>query len=56
MRAIQKEDRRLVEDSQGIMFCEVILNDRKRKIYVDPNCISDKKSVTILNLTLLIYG
>ena len=39
MRAIQKEDRRLVEDSQGIMFCEVILNDRKRKIYVDPNCI-----------------
>lgn len=31
MRAIQKEDRRLVEDSQGIMFCEVILNDRKRK-------------------------
>lgn len=38
IRAIQKEDRRLVEDAYGTRFVEVVLNDEKRKIYVDPNC------------------
>lgn len=39
IRAIQKEDRRLVEDAHGTRFVEVILNDEKRKIYVDSNCV-----------------
>ena len=43
VRAIQKEDRKLVEDAYGSRFAEVILNDGKRKIYADPNCIKRKK-------------
>lgn len=43
IRAIQKEDRHLVEDAQGTTFSEVILNDRKRKIYVDPNCVEKRE-------------
>lgn len=43
VRAIQKEDRQLVENAQDTMFVEVILNDEKRKIYVDYNCINRKE-------------
>ena len=43
VRAVQKEDRRLVEDAQGVQFIEVILNDKKRKIYIDPNCMERKE-------------
>lgn len=43
IRAIQKEDRRLVKDAHGIRFVEVVLNDEKRKIYVDPNCVKGQE-------------
>ncbi len=40
VRAIQKEDRRLIKNVKGTEFFEVVLCDRKRKIYVDYNCVN----------------
>ena len=42
-RAVQKEDRRLVNDAYGSKLVEVVLIDEKRKIYVDPNCTRNQE-------------